>query len=616
MGAEPDMKFPSRCIYCFLLLTVHLLIISSLSQGVAAQKPPDVGFDPKQTKKGVDPYFLRWRITLDSLAHEARTVFPEDRRPYAMVDVANVYWGIDNEESRSIYFSALDLSIALTKQDKKYQKLVDYVVSSATRKDRLLAKDINKRLADTKESTGRGNVSISTALDLLEADPELAATIAEAFAPNGLGDGTATFLIFSLAKKDPRLADEVYRVYLSRVSADEGIPVEQVMPLAGYAFGYSEYYSVDRTGQLAGASFLPIPNLNVDPAISAAFLNLAFRRLSSSIDRRNKAVGNDIEPLSFPILFGVNYLLPVLADIAPSMVPAWQQLQQQAIVGTSGEMNIQINKFVQQIGVARERTRKFKNNPQTPEEEAEASLENVDKVVGTCERDMIYSKAALTFASRKNFKRADEVSDKVQDLKQSENVKQIILIDKIEMAIKSGDFDQAQKDTGKVISDEHRALLYLQLAEALIPKAGTAAAAADVIDETTKLADKLASEQERAAIYFSLSARLVNTDRPQAQELLHKAVRSLNKIAADDQMKFSIPIRISLSCTGTDKWYGGTTTLPNSSVFEVIKLLAKQDPDDTTQFAEEIDDKITRIRSISIAADAALVGSRPGSKSN
>lgn len=79
---------PQIAIPAFVLALFLLSAKSSTSQ------PPAEKDQSGETtvQKGDDPNILRWKIFLDSLRQEAKTVFPDDRRPYAMVDVANAYW--------------------------------------------------------------------------------------------------------------------------------------------------------------------------------------------------------------------------------------------------------------------------------------------------------------------------------------------------------------------------------------------------------------------------------------------------------------------------------------------------------------------------------------------
>src|SRR4029453_7509486 len=288
--------------------------------------------------------------------------------------------------------------------------------------------------------------------------------------------------------------------------------------------------------------------------------------LEQAIDRRNNAGGAEVEALNFPILFASEYILPEVVRHSPSSASGWQELQQRGIVGTSTQQAQQIQNHIVQIQQARLRAQQWNDSSLTPELEAEASLENVEKMPGTCKRDVVYSKAALLFASRKKFDRALELAGKIEDLKQGESVKEAIIIQIIEVAIEDGDYESAQAKAEKISSPEHKARLYITLVRALAGKNDNRQIQ-PIVNEAINLSEKLSDPGDRAASLFSLSAILLKTDRLEAQTVLRSAVKHLNKKEPADQGSFEIPIKVSLSCPGEAvSWYGGSETLPNSSV--------------------------------------------------
>jgi hypothetical protein len=574
------------------------------AEAVLAQPPVDRKQSNSLKLSNQDPAVLRWKILLGSLAQESRTVFPEDRRPFAIVDVANAYWEIDHDASRQLYLLAFDSALSLIHQDEKYRGLLNYVLSAATRTDAGLAKELTKRLVD-KESYNEA-VSIETAQEMLDENPVAAAQLAEAFAPGGLSDGTAMFLIFSIARKDIALSNRVYAVYLDKVTRNEGIELESLLALAGYAFGNSEYYSVDKVGALSGASFPSVPGLSVNQTLTSAFLNLAQQRLKLAIERRDRSVGKEIEQLNFPILFASEYLLPEVAKYSPETLPAWRQLQQRSIVGATTAQTQQVQNYILQIQQTRLRIQKFSNDSQTPEIEAEKSLEDVEKLPGTCQRDVIRSKAALLFASRKNFKRALEIAGKIEDLKQIESVKQAITMSMVESAIENGDLDEAEVKVSKISSAEHKARLYVMLADAF-SRGNDRQRTQEIRNEAIKLIGKLSDARDQSAMSFSLSAIVLRSDPLEAWPVLRDAIRNLNKNEPVDKPSFVIPIKVPLSCPGEEvTWYGGFETISNSNVFDTLAMFAMENPDEAIRSTDEIGDKITKIRGQALITKLAL----------
>ena len=93
------------------------------------------------------------------------------------------------------------------------------------------------------------------------------------------------------------------------------------------------------------------------------------------------------------------------------------------------------------------------------------SLEEVEKIVGTCQRDREYSKIVLNIGA-KDFKKALLVADLIKDLDQRESVKQYLHYDTTLSAIKAGDFTETQKSVERINQPDLRAILYVEMTEA------------------------------------------------------------------------------------------------------------------------------------------------------
>ncbi len=153
-------------------------------------------------------------------------------------------------------------------------------------------------------------------------------------------------------------------------------------------------------------------------------------------------------------------------------------------------------------------------------------------------------------------------------------------------------------------------IVYSRLAEALMKKSEKAESA-KIVGEAVKVTEKLSEAETRTGFLFGLSTILLKTDPLESQALIGNAVKNLNKHVAKDQMHFSIPIKVSLSCQGEDKtWYGSSVSLSNSNVFDALALFAKQNPDEAGLIAESIGDKITKLRSLAIITKIALANEK------
>ncbi len=568
---------------------------------------PVFGQKPNPTAKPPDPGLMRWRIVLDGLVQEARTVSPEERRPYAITEVASAYWEIDHNESQELFIKALDEAWKLTEIDKKNRPVLNHVLVTASKLDVSLAKVLTDRLLK-KEGGDKGvdDLSTETALDLLKTDPRKAAELAEAFAPNGLEDGTAAFFIFKLAEVDVSLANRVYSTFLNKAIAKQNISVRSILPLAGYAFGYTEYRTVSQNGVGTGGHFWRNDKLFANPAFIRPFLSLAYGRVSQAIEQRNNATGVSLESLNHAILFALAYLVPEVARFSPGSLAAWQQLEDRGIVGVSPEQSQRVAAHMDMINLNRAKLQSSVESAEKQMQWAEESLDEVEKIVGTCERDVIYSRAVFTFSYRKNFKRALEVAGKIEGQKQNDMVMQVVNFDLAEAAIKDGDWDGAQKQIKKLSSYGIKAIANAELARALLNK-NEKSEGEKMVDAAAVLSEKLSEARERSGLLFGLASILLKSDPAGAIDLFARAVKSLNKQEPVDKWKFSIPVRIPLFCgsgDGPEKW--ADQSLPNSNILDATLLFAKENPDQTNSSLDAISDKVTRIRSQAIVAKIAL----------
>ena len=254
---------------------------------LAAAQPPAKTPVPAPTP---DPNFLKWKVFLDVLAQEARNI-PDDRRPYATTDLALAYWEFDRDEAKRLLFSAVDEAYKFRQADqKRYEPMLSYVLRSASRNMAEVLTELTARLKkliaeNNKDKTEKEKDLLDPENELLrEAGDDAArrAELAKSLAPKGLKEGTSVMtLILGLAQQDQAAADDVYKAYLQRASADPTIPIGALIQLAGYSMGYGEYYhnnanswSMGTTGQ----------RLRPDPQLAPQCFALLFQRIKVAVD--------------------------------------------------------------------------------------------------------------------------------------------------------------------------------------------------------------------------------------------------------------------------------------------------------------------------------------------
>ena len=592
------MTRPTRAFRSPELLLILLPLLFTLLASTDLNAQQNAGNAPGEEvsrERTFEQAILRWDIFLGSTAQDARTVFPEERRPFAIVEAANAYWETHPDVAESLFVNAVDSAISLSRQDKKNQYLINYVLASAAKRDARLTEELNDRLKAAGLKIA-DEYQTDLAMDLIDSDPATAARLIEVLAPAGAQSGWAMSMIYQLARKNKGLSDRVYGVYLQRIAAEPTIGIGVVDFFAGYAFGYSEYCGITANGGTTSNSLVPNHAL-AQRRFTADFLNLAYGRTAAAIEARNRSIGTDLDALNLQIAFTFEYLLPEISRFAPNNLAVWQQLQQQGIAGIPIPILERARSLVQSIYQTRSELMTSADSPEISEQQIDAQLDDIEKMVGTCKRDAAYSKAAMRLAGLKNYKRAFEVAGKIETPEQEADVLEYIRVRLAEAAIESGEPD-VEKQIEKISKIEYKSLLYGKLAEKTRNRVH--------IDQAVRVAENLPKPEDRAGMLFGLSTFLIDSDAAAAQSVFRNAVKELNRTEPVDQMKFRLSMNVSVGCDGEHSFFGWGGTIANSTIFDAISEFAKRDPDTAVTLAREIGDKITKLRAQAVIANIAL----------
>ncbi|HXQ70023.1 MAG TPA: hypothetical protein VN844_06030 [Pyrinomonadaceae bacterium] len=556
----------------------------------------------KQNQKSVrdeSPDVIQWKYLLATLATEARSLLKEKDRPYALAAVADAYWNLDRETARALFMAALDSACSPRDGEKCDSLAVHHVLAIATKRDVALTRTLLKAIAEKQKPGDLEDTPLSVALDVLETDPNGAAKLAEAFVPNGLSSGAANTLIFRLARQDIVLANQVYGGYLNKFATDSKLPLSQLISFAGYAFGYSEFYGLTQGAppQLYGVSSRPISNLSLNPALVKLFLDLTFQRISESVERAAQMVGAEREHLTTINLFAIAYLLPEVGKYYPNALPAWERLQQRAMIGTTAIQLEQVGQQVQSINERRARAQRFDDAPQlSAEQEAEAMIERAEKLSNSCQRDKEYSKASLILGSSKQTKRALAIADRISDLKQRDGVMQFLFHEMAVAARDAGEWTEMREKSKSISTPEVVAVLYIKAADVVHLKDGITSA--ELISEALKNAERISDPGVRAGVLLGAAAVQVKMDVFPGLEVLKTAIKTVNQGTAKGQNGFSFLMKVSLACPGDDEWYGARISLANSTLYEVLPLFAAHNVEETLLIARSLEDASTKIQAL------------------
>ena len=446
----------------------------------------DASQSASRSKKPAD--LTEWKILLDNLAVETRTLEPEQERPLIIAELASAYWQIDKEQSKKLFNDAFDRALSLPAAQKPAEVITN-VLSIAARRDRALAMSLTNRLMESQDKRySSGAQALRVARDVFETDPGLAVQLAQTVASSGRPTMSGMSFLFKIAEKDPAAAEKLYDIYLKRLLATGNPDLNSLLWLAGYPLGYGEAYggAIDPMS-FTGFGGLRTPGLNANPAFARAFLQLAFASITDTLRRATAAPNpSDRDVLNSLALFGAAYLFPEVPRYLPNAEGAWSALYRQAQTGTTEERRVAVEKRLQSMLELRARTSQYQSTEDYLSGDAKERLEQIAKLPEGCKRDQAYAEVAFKFGSSKRFSQAQQMADRIASVSLRDNVHQFLNYDIAAASIESGDLVGAPALAEKVVAKSQRALLFVRIAAGSL-KSGDKSGALDLLNRARAL---------------------------------------------------------------------------------------------------------------------------------
>ena len=589
----------SRIIYDFYrsaCLFAGLVVLVVHGAVVAQKEVPTQAASPLGSISGPNPELTKWTDLLDKLVADARTLSDESLRPEAMTSVADAYWEASPSKSRELFSASLDLALLL-ENERSRQTAITRVISTAGKRDSQLAKVLTQTLLEKKDRNGP---ALQASIDLLQFDSKTSEAIALASSSVGVS-GDAAWLIFQLQKTDPDAADRVYSAYLNNPNSRS---LNRLLWLAGYPFGYGESLggSIDPM-KFTGVSGFDFPSLRANPALAAAFLNIADQSIVATLNMVNNATPEEAEGLNSLVFFAVSYLLPEAGKYRPDLYSRWATIKSETVQRINPGHRSAILGKLENIFADRERVRTKTTDDLDSSDEA---LEQAEKLPLTCQRDTAYAKATFQFSYKKNFKSAMGVADKISALDVRRDVLQFVYYD---MAVagttpeSSINIEDALRYSNRVESPELHALLLAKLA-AFLAKTGDPSKAKQLLFEATKVAEHIEQPSVRAGVLVAIEKQVPESDADDRFGLLTNAVSTVNR---DHEIKIdqlTIQRRVTFGCQ-QDKptWYGGG--VGRFSLIDGILRFSQSREDAAVQLALNLDPGVNRVRALAAVAGSA-----------
>jgi hypothetical protein len=568
----------------------------ALSQDDSDKKrPADKTQAASRSKNPTD--LTEWKILLDNLAVEARTLEPEKERPLIIADLADAYWQIDKNQSKKLFNDAFDQALSLPKEHKPGE-ITGNVLSIAARRDRALGLSLTKRLMESREKERpSGAQALQVANNLLASDVGLAVDLAQAAASFGPSmDGT--WFLFKVAEKDPAAAEKLYDVYLKQLFSIPNPELSSVLWLAGYPLGYGEAFggSLD-PDSFTGFGGMRIPGLSPHPAFARTYLQLAFASITDTLRRAASANDSERDVLNSLALYSASYLFPDVQRYLPNAEGAWSAIYRQAQTGTSAARQAAVESRLQAIMRMRANVAKYQSTDDYLSATAKEKLEQISKMPGGCKRDQAYAQVAFKLASSKKFSQAQQMADQIGNISLRDKVLQFINYDIADAAITSGNLVEAPALAEKVAAKSERALLFVKIA-ARSHKSGDKSGALDLLNRARVLVRDPDEPELQASVLLAVAGVYVQFDPLEATVVMREAIKAVNHVKDRVPSAFSVLRRVDLGCDGENRWYGGSEQAGTFSLYETLAALAVSEiqGQGALSLASELGDKRARIK--------------------
>ncbi len=580
------------------------VFVGMLVLGFAPKALPQDDVDKKRPANNAasrsknDADLTEWKILLDSLAVDTRTLEPEQERALIIAELADAYWPIDQKQAKNLFIDAFDRALSLQTAQKPGE-VTATVLSLAAKRDRTLAVSLTNRLMESRDKeSSSGGQAMRVAGDLLESNPGLSVELAQTASSTGPSMSSLWFL-FKLAEKDPAAAEKLYDVYLKRLLSTRNPDLDSVLWLAGYPFGHGEAYggSIDPVSFI-GFGGLRTPGLKPHPAFARTYLQLAFASITDTLRRAAAGNHSDRDVLNSLALFGAAYLFPEVQRYLPNAEGGWSNLYRQAQTSTTEGRRLEVEKRLQSILEVRARTSKYESTEDYLSGDAKEKLEQISKLPGGCKRDQAYAEVAFNFGYSKKFSQAQQMADQIERLSLRDNVLQFINYDIARAAIDSGNLFEAPALAEKVVAKSQRALLFVRIAVKSL-KGGDKSGALYLLNRARALVRDSDDPGLQASVLLAAASVYGQFDPLEATVVMREAIKAVNHVKDRGSVAaFSILRRVDFGCEGDDRWHGGRDRAETFSLYETLAAIAVSEVQGqgALSLASELEDKPTRIR--------------------
>jgi hypothetical protein len=514
---------------------------------------------------------------------------------YARVTVllrsAGLIWPFEEKKARATYTDAFDVAtrhfkekgdeitgtgrMLIRQEDPRY-----VVIAAIAKHDAAWAKRLTDQLLkeqqqeaddkadkDTKRDLTTAERLLSTANSVLSTDENAALNFARSSLRYPATLNLASFL-YQLSERDKSAADQFYQEALAAYAS---APIERLLYLSSYPFG-NDRDAGDMPGYIiyqVPAGFVP------NPVLQRVFVQTLMQRAQTLIADPGQASRGTRRPDMDELWLAFTRLQPQIQKSLPDFSPAIETTRTNLSAKLSPDSQQDLQQKIEG------------DNPpvQTFDEKVETALKNPD----VDRRDEQLAMAVLR-SSDEPLDHVLDVLEKIADTSLHEPLRNWLYFDRTQRAIKEKKLDDARKLAAKVDELDHRAFLYMRIAEESLKQNSDQTEAREVLEAVLDAAAKAPNTQVKVRALLGVAYLYTKFDMTRAVEVIGGAVHSINQIEHPDFRQQSVMRKIEGKTFAS---YAGFVT-PGFNPENAFREIGKVDFDSMLNQASNFSDKLIR----------------------
>lgn len=485
---------------------------------------------------------------------EAKAFAEPLKRIVVMTRAADLLWPYEQESARTVFSDAFDLAASYFRErgdEMRHEKvradsklpglgiqLPDQrfeVIRAIARHDSKWARELALRAADeTRAEAEKDNAAtadegqrrpvgeklLTFAETLLPTDFQTALSIARAT----FRDSATMYLphfLYSVAKIDRGAADSLYREALAAY-ADRDIT--SLLYLSAYPFAESRLIlsSIDYIYSERPAGFTGDPALQQQYV--ATFLALAERRLAAMAQQPPPDAGPYKQSEPEMILLSLRALESYGVQ-RPELLERIAALESQANILLTPE---------RQRALATAPERESTASTSSGGDRFDEMIEQAERLTDPDKRDSRITTSIIAVGESAPLEKVEDAARKIGDAETRSEVQNWLYFVRAQGAVRAGALDDARKLAERVDALDERAILFLEIADSGLKRAGDNVRAEELLDAVVAAAAKAPETETKARALLGVAYLYTKLDRQRALEVAGEAVKTVNRLRDPD----------------------------------------------------------------------------------